>query len=92
VARPAQGSGSAPTSLGNGVVPLQGVRINWASLFKRVLFEDVLTCPWGGRRRIVSDVQRREAVVTILRHLGLPTEPPPSARARHPAELGFGFA
>jgi hypothetical protein len=35
-ARPAQGSGSARTSLGHGVVPLQGARIDWASLLKRV--------------------------------------------------------
>jgi hypothetical protein len=30
----------------------------------------VLCCPCGGRHRIVSDVQDREAVVAILRHLG----------------------
>ena len=69
----------------------QGVRIDWACLLKRVFFEDVLACPCGGRRRIVSDVQARSAVVAILTHLSLPTEPPPIARARDPAELGFGF-
>jgi hypothetical protein len=33
---------------------------------------DVLACPCGGR----------EAIVAILTHLGIPTEPPPIARAR----------
>jgi len=32
--------------------------------------EDVLACPCGGRRRIVSDVQESRAVVAILTHLG----------------------
>jgi hypothetical protein len=66
--------------------------IDWASLLKRVFFEDVLlACPCGGRRRILADVEQPEAIVAILRHLRLPTEAPPIARARDPAELGFGF-
>jgi hypothetical protein len=90
--KPAPESASARSSLGKGVVRPQGVRIDWACLLKRVFLEDVLACPCGGRRRIVSDVQARSAVVAILAHLGLPTDPPPMARARDPAELGFGFA
>ncbi len=71
----------------------QGARIDWASLLKRVFVEDVLACPCGGRRRIVSDVQERSAVVAILEHLGLPAETPPSARARDPDDrFGFGQA
>jgi ribonuclease H / adenosylcobalamin/alpha-ribazole phosphatase len=35
-ARPVQGSGSARTWLGHGVVRQQGARIDWASLLKRV--------------------------------------------------------
>jgi hypothetical protein len=71
----------------------QGARIDWASLRKRVLLEDVLACPCGGRRRIVSDVQERSAVVAILDHLGLPAEAPPLARARDPDDrFGFGQA
>jgi hypothetical protein len=69
----------------------QGARIDWASLLKRVFFEDVMACPCGGRRRILADVEEPAAIVAILRHLGLPTEAPPIARARDPAELGFGF-
>jgi hypothetical protein len=82
--------GSARTGLGSGVVRRQGARIDWASLLKRVFLEDVLACPCGGRRRIVSDVQERSAVIAILEHLGLPSEAPPIARARDPDEL-FGF-
>ena len=89
--KPAQGSGSARSSLGNGVVPLQGARIDWAALLKRIFLEDVLACPCGGRRRIVSDVQDRDAIVAILRHLRLPIGAPPIARARDPAEMAFGF-
>jgi hypothetical protein len=62
-------------------------------LLKRVLLEDVLACPCGGRRRILADVQERSAVVAILEHLGLPTEGPPIARARDPDDrFGFGKA
>ena len=86
-----QGSGSARTSLGHGVVRPQGARIDWASLLKRVFLEDVLACPCGGQHRIVSDVHERSAVIAIVAHLGLPTEPPPLARARDPAQMAFGF-
>jgi hypothetical protein len=40
---------------------------------------------------IVADVEEPAAIVAILRHLGLPAEALPIARARDPAELGFGF-
>jgi hypothetical protein len=53
---------------------------------------DVLACPCGGRRRILADVEEPSALVAILRHLGLPTEAPPLARARDPAAMAFGFA
>ena len=60
-------------------------RIDWASLIRRVYLEDVLACPCGGRRRVVADISEREAIVAILTHLGIPTEPPPIARARDPS-------
>jgi hypothetical protein len=44
--------------------------------------EDVLACPCGGRRRIFAEVNEPEAIVAILSHLGMPTGPPPIARAR----------
>jgi hypothetical protein len=58
--------------LGTGVVPQPFARIDWASLFRRVVFEDVLRCPCGGRRRILSDV----------------TEQLASRGRRHPRALG----
>jgi hypothetical protein len=72
------------TSLGDAVVKPVGARIDWASLLKRTYLEDVLACPCGGRRYIVADIIERDVVVAILAHLGLPTEPPPIARARSP--------
>jgi len=59
-------------------------RIDWASLLKRTYLEDVLACPCGGRRRIIADITEPDVIVAILGHLGVPTEPPPIARARGP--------
>jgi hypothetical protein len=72
------------TSLGAGITPSVGPRIDWASPLRRIYLEDVLACPCGGRRRVVADVTERDAVVAILEHLGLPSCPPPIARARSP--------
>ena len=77
------------TSLGDGVVTSGGGRLAWAQLLRRIYLVDVLACPCGGRRAIVSDISDSEVVVAILAHLGLPTEAPPMARARSPA---FEFA
>ncbi|XYI02126.1 hypothetical protein ACMHYB_21055 [Sorangium sp. So ce1128] len=71
-------------SLGTGVTKPVGARIDSASLLRRVYLEDVLACPCGGRRRLVADISEREVIVAILKHLGLPSEPPPIARARSP--------
>jgi hypothetical protein len=68
----------ARTSLGSVV----GARIDWASLLERTFLEDVLACPCGGRRRILAEVNEPEAIVASLAHLGMPTGPPPIARAR----------
>ena len=72
------------TSLGEGLVPPVYARIDWASLLKRTYLEDVLACPCGGRRRVLADISEPDVVVAILAHLGLPTKPPPLARARAP--------
>ena len=91
--RPEQVAPAAPpgaargprTSLGAGLGPQPFARIDWASLLRRVFLEDGLACPCGGRRRILSDVTDTSAIAAILAHLGLPTEPPLTARARDPA-------
>ncbi|WP_437912518.1 hypothetical protein WME73_36195 [Sorangium sp. So ce302] len=62
--------------------------MDWASLIRRVYLDDVLACPCGGRRRVVADIgqrAQREAIVAIVTHLGIPTEPPLIARARDPS-------
>jgi hypothetical protein len=83
---PGAGSEARPRSrLGTGVVPQPFARIDWASLLRRVFLEDVLACPCGGRRRILSDVTAPTAVVAILEHLGLPARAPPIAAAREPS-------
>jgi hypothetical protein len=78
------------TSLGAGVAKPVGARIDWASLVRRTYLEDVLSCPCGGRRFIVADITERDVATAILGHLGLPTQPPPIARARSPG--GFDAA
>jgi len=72
------------TALASGVAKPVGQRIDWASLIRRTYLEDVLACPCGGRRYILADITEPEVVLAILQHLGLPTEPPPVARARSP--------
>ena len=47
----------------------------------------VLACPCGGRRRVIGDITQPEVITAILTALKLPTEAPPIARARDPAEL-----
>ena len=82
---PPRGTATAPrTSLGAGIVPQPYARIDWASLLRRVFLEDVLACPCGGRRRILSDVTDPTAIVAILAHLDLPARAPPVAAARDP--------
>ena len=39
-----------------------------------------------GRMRVIAHIEQPEVVVRILRHLGLPTAAPPTARARPPPE------
>jgi hypothetical protein len=55
----------------------------WAELLKRVFSIDVLECPrCGGRMRILAAIHSVEAIHKILDCLGLPSRPPPVARAR----------
>jgi hypothetical protein len=62
-------------------------RVDWATLLRRSFSVDVLKCPkCHGRLRVIAVITEREPVQRILAHLGMPTEPPPLARARDPAE------
>ena len=60
---------------------------SWATLLRRTFAIDVLQCPCGGRRRLVALIEKREAIVAILNHLGLPTEVPTFAAAQPPPLL-----
>ena len=62
-------------------------RLDWARLLRRTFDVDILECPRClGRLRVLAVISEREPVQRILRHLGLPTEPPPVARARDPTD------
>jgi len=60
-------------------------RHSWAELMRRVFEIEVLICPHcGGPRKLLAAIFDRDAILKILAHLGLPTEPPPLAPARPP--------
>jgi hypothetical protein len=59
-------------------------RIDWAALLKRVYDVNALACPCGGRLHFIALILRREVAQSILESLGMPSEPPPIARARSP--------
>ncbi|MBM4064009.1 MAG: hypothetical protein FJ265_23355, partial [Planctomycetes bacterium] len=54
----------------------------WAELRQRVFLNDVLACACGGRRRLLVFLTDPEVIGRILRHLGLPAEPPALAPPR----------
>jgi hypothetical protein len=78
--------GGPRTSLGAGLVNPCYARIDWATLLRRIYLDDVLSCPCGGRRYVIAEINEREAIVAILKHLGLDPDPPPIARARDPTD------
>jgi hypothetical protein len=57
-------------------------RFSWASLLKRTFGTDVLTCPCGGRRKVLAFVPEPRAAQEALRRIGLPSSSPPIAKAR----------
>ncbi len=60
-------------------------RIEWALLLCTTYGVDALRCPkCAGRMRVMATRIEPATVKKILAHLGLPTEPPPRARARDP--------
>ena len=74
------------TSLGAGLLSPCYARIDWATLLRRIYLDDVLACPCGGRRHVVAEINERDAIVSILNHLGLDPDPPAVARARDPTD------
>ena len=59
-------------------------RIDWATLLRRVHSVDALACPCGGRLKFVDVITEPATAREILRSVGLPTDPPPIAKARSP--------
>ena len=89
---PALETESAPDSSLERLRP-QRRRYSWAELMKRIFLADVLSCPHcGGRRKVLTFLTDPDVVHKILRHLGLPTQPPAIAAARPPPEPAFEFA
>jgi len=65
-------------------------RIPWSILLARVFLIDILRCPCGGRRRVLTMVRDPAAIGRILSHLGLPTGFPPRGPPRaSPRTLPF---
>ena len=66
-------------------------RYSWSELMLRTFLIDVLACPCGGRRRVLSLVCDPAQIYRYLTHLGLPTDPPERAPPRAvPRALPFG--
>ena len=57
-------------------------RYTWAELLQRTFLIDVLACPCGARRRVLSLVCDPAQIRRCLEHLGLPTDPPERAPPR----------
>jgi hypothetical protein len=70
-----------------GLLYATSPRVDWALLLRRSFSVDILECPkCHGRLRVVAVITEREPVQRILAHLGMPTDPPPLARARDPTD------
>ena len=87
-------SGSKQESRNHDVGPHRGApwRIDWATLLKRVHDVDALACPCGGRLKFVELVTESTTAREVLASMGLPTDPPPVARARSPDFCQESFA
>ena len=57
-------------------------RYSWAELMRRTFEIDVLLCPCGARRRVLSLVCDPAQIRRVLLHMGLPADPPQRAPPR----------
>lgn len=65
--------------------------IPWRELLQRTFTADLLRCPrcLNGPLLIIAFITDLAVVERILPHLGLPTDLPAPAPARHPAQLAW---
>ncbi|NIP79774.1 MAG: hypothetical protein GWM90_11360 [Gemmatimonadetes bacterium] len=70
----------APKLRGRG----KGRRYRWAELLQRVFLVDVLACPCGGRRKVLSAIHDPDSIRRVLEALGLSSAVPELAPARGP--------
>lgn len=67
-------------------------RISWARLLKRVFDIDISTCSvCQGKVKVIAAILERSVIRKILKHLGLPLDPPTIASARAPPEPALVF-
>ena len=65
-------------------------RMSWAKLLNRVFKIDITQCQFcRGEVKVISAILEKRTIEKILRHLGLPTEPPPIYPARPPPQPTF---
>jgi len=57
-------------------------RLLWSDLLRRVFLTEILRCPCGGRRVVLSMVFKPTSIERVLRHQGLPFMPPERAPPR----------
>jgi hypothetical protein len=63
-------------------IALYPTRIDWATLLKRTYDLDALSCPCGGRLKLVLLVTDAGRAKELLEQFGMSTKPPPITRAR----------
>jgi len=82
---PKPGGTEVPSGGPEPAPPPRRRRTPWAELLRRVLDVDALKCPQCATPMVVlAFLTDARVVARILTHLGLPTAPPPLARARDP--------
>jgi hypothetical protein len=75
---------AAPVHCAPHALRAPSARIDWAELLKRVHGVDPLACACGGRLAFIALILDEGVARAILASVGLPSEPPPIARARSP--------
>jgi hypothetical protein len=73
-------------------MPERPRRLPWPQLLARVFGNDILSCPCGGRRRLVAFIPRSREASEILERLGIDCTAPPIAKARTPPHQESWFA